>query len=119
MRRTRVMRQMSIEPGLGASGPEVRNEWVAYVAGDMVERFDKTVMFNWPNNDPEAPGVSVKTVAGCLTATARVTHGSRRFVILEVEGETYTVSPDFTVFVWDEVVVGGLPGESVRRALGR
>lgn len=95
---------------------EVVNEWIRHEATEMVEMFDMVVKFDLPNNDPEAPGVSVKTVAGCLTACARVAHGSRRFVILEVEGETYTVSPDFAVYVWKEVE---LPLSHVKRQITR
>lgn len=87
---------MSDMPGMpGLSGIA----WVSHDAGDMVEMFDKSVKFDWPMNNPECPGVSQMTVAGVLTAVALVTHGKSRYVLLEVEGATYTVRPDFTVYV--------------------
>lgn len=95
---------------------EVVNEWVRHNASDLVEMFDMVVKFDWPNNDPEAPGVSVKTVAGVITASARVTHGKNRFVLIEVDGDTYNVRPDFAVFVWEEVE---LPVSHVKRQIGR
>lgn len=73
--------------------------WVEHDAGEMVEMFDKSVKFDWPMNNPEFPGLSKMTVAGVLTAVAIFSSGSTRYVLLEVEGATYTVTPAFKVFV--------------------
>lgn len=87
---------MSDMPGMpGLSGIA----WVSHEAGDMVELFDKSVKFDWPMFNPEAPGLSRMTVAGVLTAVAVFSSGKTRYVLLEVEGATYTVRPDFTVYV--------------------
>lgn len=87
---------MSDMPGVPALSGIV---WVSHKAGEMVDMFDKSVKFDWPYNNPEAPGVSEMTVAGVLTAIAIVSHGKRQFVLLEVEGAAYHVLPDFTVYV--------------------